>query len=157
MVGETTSTPASTEIVTDVATAQRMSRQRTRDTEPELVLRRDLHRRGLRYRVDAPIPGMPRRRADLLFTRAKVAVMVDGCFWHSCPEHGTMPAKNGEWWATKLARNIERDRETDAHLASLGWTVVRVWEHEDMISAAERIVHVVRPATTDVARAGRDN
>lgn len=68
-----------------------------------------------------------------------------------------MPANNGEWWATKLARNIERDRETDAHLTSLGWMVVRVWEHEDMTSAAERIMHVVRRATTDVASAGRDN
>ncbi|MEU0312304.1 very short patch repair endonuclease [Nocardioides sp. NPDC006273] len=157
MKGETTSTPARTEIVTDATTAQRMSRQRTRDTEPELLLRRDLHQRGLRYRVDAPLPGMPRRRADLLFTRAKVAVMVDGCFWHSCPVHGTMPSNNGEWWAAKLARNIERDRETDVHLASLGWVVVRVWEHEDMISAGERIAHVVRLATTDVAPAGRDN
>ena len=143
MKGETTSAPACAKIVTDARTARRMSRQRTRDTETELILRRDLHRRGLRYRVDAPLPGMARRRADLIFTRAKVAVMVDGCFWHGCPEHGTKPATNREWWAAKLARNIERDRETDAHLRSLGWTVLRVWEHEDMRDAANTIARLV--------------
>ncbi|ATO65159.1 very short patch repair endonuclease [Mycobacterium avium subsp. hominissuis] len=121
-----------------------MSRQRTRDTEPEMFLRRELHRRGLRYRVDAAIPGLPRRRADILFTRAKVAVLVDGCFWHGCPEHKTAPTTNGEWWAAKLARNIERDRETDAHLRSFGWTVLRVWEHEDMKHAATDIERIVR-------------
>ena len=90
---------------------------------------------------------MPRRRADILFTRAKVAVFVDGCFWHGCPEHKTAPNNNGAWWAAKLARNIERDRETDAHLGSLGWTVLRVWEHEDMTHAATDIEAVVRPET----------
>lgn len=131
---------------TPAATARRMSRQRTRDTDPEILLRRELHRRGLRYRVDAPIPRLPRRRADLLFTRARVAIFVDGCFWHSCPEHRTSPATNAEWWATKLARNVARDRETDAHLAGLGWIVLRFWEHEDPITAADAIVAVVRPA-----------
>jgi DNA mismatch endonuclease, patch repair protein len=136
----------------DVATSRRMSRQRTRDTEPEVLLRRELHRRGLRYRVDAPLPGMPRRRADLLFTRAKVAVFVDGCFWHGCPEHKTAPTNNGAWWAAKLARNMERDRETSDHLSSLGWTVLRVWEHEDIEHAATDIERVVRSA----AAAGED-
>jgi DNA mismatch endonuclease, patch repair protein len=128
----------------NVATSRRMSRQRTRDTEPEMLLRRELHRRGLRYRVDAALPGLPRRRADVLFTRARVAVFVDGCFWHGCPEHKTAPASNGAWWATKLARNIERDRETDAHLRSFGWTVLRVWEHEDIQHAATDIEQMVR-------------
>jgi DNA mismatch endonuclease, patch repair protein len=123
-----------------------MSRQRTRNTTPEVLLRRELHRRGLRYRVDAPLPGMPRRRADLLFTRAKVAVFVDGCFWHGCPEHKTAPRTNGSWWAAKLARNIERDRETGTHLDSLGWTVLRVWEHENMRHAATDIEQIVRSA-----------
>lgn len=131
-----------------------MSRQRTHDTEPELLLRRNLHRRGLRYRVDAPLPGMPRRRADLLFTRAKVAVMVDGCFWHGCPDHATEPATNSRWWAAKLARNVERDRETDAHLESIGWSVIRVWEHEDMQCAADAVEHAVRqgPRSAEVLR-----
>lgn len=127
-----------------IATSRRMSRQRTRDTEPEMLLRRELHRRGLRYRVDAPLPGLPRRRADLLFTRARVAVFVDGCFWHGCPEHKTTPAANGAWWAAKLARNVERDRETDAHLRCLGWIVLRIWEHEDIEHAATDIERVVR-------------
>lgn len=128
----------------NVTTSRRMARQRTRDTEPEMLLRRALHRRGLRYRVDAALPGLPRRRADVLFSRAKVAVFVDGCFWHGCPEHKTAPTSNGEWWAAKLARNVERDRETDAHLRSLGWTVLRIWEHEDIEYVATDIEQVVR-------------
>lgn len=138
----------------DAITSRRMSHQRTRDTEPEMLLRRELHRRGLRYRVDAALPGLPRRRADVLFTRARVAVFVDGCFWHGCPEHNTAPTSNGAWWADKLARNIERDRETDAHLRSLGWTVLRVWEHEDITHVATDIEEIVRrgrlsPADSD--------
>jgi DNA mismatch endonuclease (patch repair protein) len=132
-----------------------MARQRTRDTQPELLLRRELHRKGLRYRVDAAIPGMPRRRADLLFTRVKVAVFVDGCFWHGCPEHKTAPANNGEWWAAKLAGNIERDRGTDVHLRSIGWTVLRVWEHEDMTHAATDIEWIVR-SRRDLPSVGAD-
>ena len=146
----------------ETATSRRMARQRTRDTAPELLLRRELHRRGLRYRVDAPIPGMPRRRADILFTRAKVAVFVDGCFWHGCQEHKTAPVNNGAWWVAKLARNVERDRETGDHLRSLGWIVLRVWEHEDMQHAAadvHRIVRSVRSrpeATTDAVGREKD-
>ncbi|MGV9673360.1 very short patch repair endonuclease [Gordonia sp. NPDC003504] len=131
-----------------------MSRQRTRDTEPEMLIRRELHRRGLRYRVDAPLPGLPRRRADILFPRAKLAVFVDGCFWHGCPEHKTTPTNNGDWWAVKFARNIKRDRETDAHLRFLGWTVLRVWEHEDITHAATDIERIVRTARLD--RPGAD-
>ncbi|WP_243841399.1 very short patch repair endonuclease [Mycobacterium sp. DL592] len=127
-----------------VDTSRRMSRQRTRDTGPEMLLRRELHRRGLRYRVDASLPGMPRRRADILFTRAKVAVFVDGCFWHGCREHKTAPTTNAPWWAAKLTRNVERDRETDGHLISMGWTVRRVWEHEDITHAAADIEQIVR-------------
>lgn len=125
-------------------TSARMARQHRRDTEPELLLRRELHRLGLRYRVDHPLPGLPRRRADVLFTRARVAVFVDGCFWHGCPDHKTSPANNAAWWTTKLARNVERDRETDAHLIALGWRVLRVWEHEDMGRAAMRIGDILR-------------
>jgi DNA mismatch endonuclease (patch repair protein) len=121
-----------------------MSRQRTRDTTPEMALRRLLHARGLRYRVDLPLPGLPRRRADITFPAQRVAVFVDGCFWHGCPEHRTEPKANAAWWAVKLHRNIERDRETDFKLRELGWTVIRIWEHEDPERAAERVDFIVR-------------
>ncbi|MFT0612532.1 very short patch repair endonuclease [Rhodococcus qingshengii] len=122
---------------TDPATSARMSAQRRRDTKPEIALRRELHRRGLRYFVDrAPVKGV-RRRADLVFPRRKVAVFVDGCFWHSCPQHATFPKNNAQWWTDKLAANVVRDRDTDARLAEQGWTVIRVWEHEDPLVAAE--------------------
>lgn len=121
-----------------------MAKQRTKDTEAELLVRRLLHARGLRYRVDAPIPGLPRRRADLSFAASRVCVFVDGCFWHRCPEHKTAPRKNADWWAAKLGRNVERDQETDAHLANLGWRVVRIWEHEDPERAADRVEAAVR-------------
>lgn len=122
-----------------------MERQVRRDTKPELELRRAVWRLGLRYRVDiAPIPG--RRRADLVFTRAKVAVYLDGCFWHSCPNHATIPKANREWWVEKLGTNVRRDRDTDQRLAEAGWTVVRVWEHEAPDVAAARIALVVRVA-----------
>jgi DNA mismatch endonuclease (patch repair protein) len=80
-----------------------------------------------------------RRRADIVFPTRKVAVLVDGCFWHSCPEHATRPKRNAEWWAEKLARNVARDRETDMLLAEAGWTVVRIWEHEMPTEAADRV------------------
>ncbi len=123
---------------------RRMERQARRDTKPELALRRELWRRGLRYRVDvAPISGL-RRRADVVFTRARVAVYVDGCYWHSCPDHATVPRANREWWVAKLEANVKRDRDTDARLRSAGWEVVRVWEHETIVDAANRIESVVR-------------
>ena len=129
-----------------------MARQARRDTVPELALRRELHRRGLRFRVDHPLPGMPRRRADVVFPRTRVAVFVDGCFWHVCPLHGTAPKQNGAWWAEKLRRNSERDRDTDERLTVQGWRVVRVWEHESPIAAAQRVEALVRPALKDSPR-----
>nr|WP_227997976.1 very short patch repair endonuclease [Nocardia australiensis] len=124
---------------TDAATSARMAKQRRSGTEPELALRRELHRRGLRYFVDrAPLPGQ-RRRADLVFPRRRVAVYVDGCFWHRCPQHATDPKNNARWWADKLQGNVARDRATDAALADAGWVVVRVWEHEDAVAAADRV------------------
>jgi DNA mismatch endonuclease (patch repair protein) len=90
--------------------------------------------------VDWPLPGLPRRRADIAFTRRKVAIFVDGCFWHSCPDHATAPVSNGGWWADKLADNVRRDRQTDDFLRSLRWTVVRFWEHEDPPTCAGRVV-----------------
>ncbi|WP_236007127.1 very short patch repair endonuclease [Nakamurella leprariae] len=126
-----------------------MSRQLRRDTAPEIALRRELHRRGLRFRVDHPLPGMARRRADVLFPRRRIAVFVDGCFWHACPEHGTAPVNNSAWWAQKLATNVRRDRDTDAHLAAIGWTVLRFWEHDEVGSSADAVEQaVIRMSTT---------
>lgn len=123
-----------------------MERQGRQDTAPELALRRELYRRGLRYRLHLPIvPGTRRRRVDIVFLGAKVAVLVDGCFWHGCPTHGQRPSKaNTTYWAEKLARNAARDRDTDTRLAEDGWTVVRVWEHETPGTAADRIEQAVR-------------
>ncbi|MBE9937794.1 MULTISPECIES: very short patch repair endonuclease [Cellulosimicrobium] len=120
-----------------------MSVAKRRDTAPEVALRRELHARGMRYRVAYPVPGQRRRTIDVAFTRAKVAVFVDGCFWHGCPEHGMMPRSNGDWWKTKLAANQARDRDTDRLLSELGWTVVRVWEHEPPHVASDRVEAVV--------------
>lgn len=128
---------------TDAATSARLSKQRRRDTKPEVALRRELHRRGLRYFVDrAPLKGM-RRRADVVFPRRKVAVYVDGCFWHSCPVHATKPRNNAQWWADKLAANVARDRDTDSKLTAAGWTVVRIWEHEPIPDAAETVLRAL--------------
>lgn len=98
-------------------------------SRPELALRSQLHRRGLRFRVNgAPVPDI-RSRADILFSRFRVAVYVDGCFWHLCPEHGRIPKANRDYWGPKLARNVERDRATDRSLAEAGWKVLRFYEH----------------------------
>ena len=111
-----------------------------------MALRRALWARGLRYRVDrAPIPGT-RRRADIVFGPAKVAVYVDGCFWHSCPEHATMPKSNREWWREKLEANVRRDRDTDRQLLEVEWRVVRIWEHEETAAAVERVITALRAA-----------
>ncbi|MGY1701423.1 very short patch repair endonuclease [Geodermatophilus sp. SYSU D00766] len=128
----------------DPSVTSRMSRQARRDTMPEVALRRELHRRGLRFRVDWPLPGMPRRRADIAFTRKHVAVFVDGCFWHACPEHRTAPATNASWWAAKLETNVRRDRDTDERLRTSGWTVLRFWEHAEVARAADAVEAAVR-------------
>ncbi|MBD0420741.1 very short patch repair endonuclease [Streptomyces sp. TRM S81-3] len=116
-----------------------MSRQASKDTNAELAVRRLLHAAGLRYRVEYPVPGMARRRIDVAFTRAKVAVLIDGCFWHGCPVHATQPKANAEWWRNKLDRNMARDRETTEHLAAQGWMVLRFWEHELPEDVAVRV------------------
>lgn len=129
---------------TDDATRLRMSRQARQDTAPERALRSLLHRQGLRFRLhQRPVAGV-RRQADIVFRRARVAVFVDGCFWHSCPVHATSPKSNGTWWREKLATNVRRDRDTDERLAAAGWVVVRVWEHEDPGAAAVRVAALVR-------------
>lgn len=123
---------------------RRMQVQRTRDTVPELAIRRLLHAQGLRYRVDeAPLPGL-RRRADIVFGPAKVAVYIDGCFWHGCPQHGNRPTRNAAYWAAKLDRNRRRDADTDARLIAAGWLALRLWEHEPPEEAASHVASVVR-------------
>ncbi len=119
-----------------------MKSQRRRDTTAEVALRKELFARGLRYRVDFRVVGM--QRVDVAFTRARVAVFVDGCFWHRCPVHGTIPKTNRDWWIAKLEANERRDRATDEQLAALGWSVTRVWEHESVAAAADRIEVVVQ-------------
>ncbi|MGW3284427.1 very short patch repair endonuclease [Streptomyces sp. NPDC001002] len=130
----------------------RMSRQASKDTGAELAVRRLLHAAGLRYRVEYPVPGMARRRLDMAFTRAKVAILIDGCFWHGCPVHATQPKANAEWWRQKLDRNIARDRETTAHLVAQGWTVLRFWEHEEPGSVAARVSATVERRRTEQTR-----
>jgi DNA mismatch endonuclease (patch repair protein) len=101
-----------------------------------MLIRRELHRRGLRFRVNHPaLPGRP----DLAFTRARIAVFIDGCFWHVCPKHATTPKNNREWWVAKLQRNVERDREVDAKLAAAGWLVLHYWEHEEPGLVSDKI------------------
>jgi DNA mismatch endonuclease (patch repair protein) len=122
----------------DVVRRQMRSMPR-RDTGVERVLRRELHRLGMRFRVNVrTLPGTP----DVVLTRAKVAVFVDGCFWHRCPQHGTAPKHNAEWWAAKLDGNVDRDRRKDRELAELGWVPMHVWEHDDPIRAAHGIRRV---------------
>lgn len=118
-----------------------MAANRRRDTAPELQLRSALHGRGHRFRVDFPIPVSGRRpiRLDIAFTRLRVAIFVDGCFWHGCPEHGSMPKTNQSYWAPKIARNRKRDLEVEKLLAGGGWTVIRIWEHEAADEAALKV------------------
>lgn len=116
-----------------------------RDTAPELALRRAVHGLGLRYRVNAaPLRSIPRRRADLVFPSERIAVFLDGCFWHGCPIHGEIPCANRDWWQQKIDRNRKRDIETTQVLEREGWEVLRVWEHEDARKAAVRVAETVR-------------
>jgi len=124
------------------AALARMIAARRRDTAPERALRSALHRLGLRFRVDISPEKGSRRRADIVFPRARVAVYVDGCYWHGCPHHATWPTANAEWWRSKIEANRARDADTDRQLRAAGWTVVRVWEHEGA-AAAPRILEVV--------------
>jgi DNA mismatch endonuclease (patch repair protein) len=128
------------------AISVQMSRQARTGTQPELRLRRELHQRGLRFRVHYAfdLPGLRRRRCDVAFTRRHVAVFIDGCFWHACPSHATSPRSNAAWWSEKLAKNVARDLDTTARLEAAGWAVVRIWEHEDPRAAADVVEAIVR-------------
>lgn len=115
-----------------------------RDTKPELDVRRLLHARGLRYRVNYKPVASLRSRADVVFTKAKVAVYVDGCFWHGCPDHYQPSKTNADYWSPKIQANRDRDSRVNAVLQEAGWTVVRVWEHQDPRAAANAIERLVR-------------
>jgi len=121
-----------------------MAATRGRDNPREKQLRSSLHRRGLRFRVHVPLLPNKRRTADIVFATARVVVFADGCFWHGCPTHGTWPAANAQMWKNKIVQNRERDLDTDRLLESLGWRVLRVWEHEPLEHAVERIVRTVK-------------
>lgn len=120
-----------------------MQSNRGRDTKPELALRSAVHALGLRYRVSARPLRDVRRTADLVFPKERVAVFLDGCFWHGCPEHHTVAVTNAGFWADKVKANVARDRDTDSRLQEAGWLAVRVWEHEDLVSAARRVRDIV--------------
>src|SRR4051812_36215611 len=130
---------------TNAHVSDRMRRNPRRDTRPEMALRRVLHNTGLRYRIDYAIR-TPQRlvRPDVVFTRARLAIFVDGCFWHCCPEHGRHPARNTWYWTPKLQANVDRDRRADSTLRAAGWTVIRIWEHEPVESATERVLLELR-------------
>jgi DNA mismatch endonuclease (patch repair protein) len=116
---------------------------RSRDTKPERLVRSLLHARGLRYRVAAkPLPGL-RRTADIVFRPVKVAVFLDGCYWHGCPEHYVPPKTNSGYWSDKVLRNVTRDRDTDQRLKEAGWTVLRFWEHESAEDTASKIADTI--------------
>jgi DNA mismatch endonuclease, patch repair protein len=140
----------------DPGRAANMRGNRRTDTKPELALRTALHAMGYRYRKDFRLDLPLRRvRPDIAFTRRKVAVFIDGCFWHACPDHGGKP-KNNEWyWSPKLARNVERDRAADEALERAGWTVVRLWEHVPLGDAVAAVVAVVGTPRTTAEAAGR--
>lgn len=128
---------------TDVLTPGQRRRNKaavcSRDNAPELRLRHVLHATGMRYRLRAALRGKP----DVVFPRARVAVFVDGCYWHGCPLHATRPKTNAEWWAARLDRNKARDKEVDAALAAAGWRVIRVWAHEVLSGKPSDLLGVV--------------
>jgi DNA mismatch endonuclease, patch repair protein len=122
-----------------------MRGNRRRDTSPELALRRELHARGLRYRIDVPIrvEGLRPIRPDVVFRRHSLLIFVDGCFWHGCEQHRAAPRANATYWDAKVAVNRDRDKRQTAALAAAGWTVLRFWEHDDPVAAADTIVDVI--------------
>ena len=128
---------------TSPAVRRSMQGNRSRDTKPELAIRRLLHARGLRYRVCARPVRELRRTADIVFRPYRVAVEVRGCFWHGCPEHYRRPSANGGYWSEKIARNMARDVDTAEQWTAAGWTLVEIWEHESPEAAAARVVSVL--------------
>jgi DNA mismatch endonuclease (patch repair protein) len=129
--------------------SRRMAKVRQTGTGAEVELRRELYRSGLRYRVGHVVMQRPRRVADIAFPGLKIAVFVDGCFWHGCPEHASWPKQNAEFWRHKIETNRSRDADTDERLEAIGWKVVRVWEHESPVTAAEMISRLVAAAKAE--------
>ena len=132
------STSAKTPKASSAEARRRMQGTKRTGTHCELALRTALRTRGLRFKTDWPIPGT-RRRADVAFVRSKVAVFVDGCFWHACPRHATWPKNNAAWWRAKIETNVRRDRATERFLRAGGWVVLRFWEHAPVQIAARKI------------------
>jgi len=125
--------------------SEQMSRMPRKDSKPELALRRELYKLGLRYRIHVKkLPGTP----DIVFQKAKMVVFVDGCFWHSCHRHGKTPKSNHEWWRKKFEENMKRDKRNDFELESMGWLPIHIWEHEDPIESAHTIREVWKQRTS---------
>lgn len=129
-----------------------MARVRQKSTQAELNLRKALHARGLRYRLHVPLLTKPRRVADIVFLGARIAVFVDGCFWHGCPEHASWPKSNTNFWREKIDNNRLRDADTDKRLTALGWASVRIWEHENVDSAADQIAALIATRKSELRR-----
>ncbi|MER6789335.1 very short patch repair endonuclease [Streptomyces sp. NPDC000658] len=145
-------TPPEGSWASSAARRRNMQAIRNRDTKPEWLIRRLVHARGLRYRVAAkPLPNL-RRTADMVFGPAKVAVFIDGCYWHGCPEHYVPPKTNPGYWSDKVARNMARDRDTDQRLVEAGWTVLRFWEHEPSEDCAVRIATEVEKRRGEIRK-----
>lgn len=123
--------------------SRRMARVRQTGTSAEIALRKELFRKGLRYRIDFEVLNKPRRVADIAFPRLKIAIFVDGCFWHGCPDHATWPKQNAEFWRQKIEANRLRDLDTNERLRDIGWEVLRVWAHESPPDAARNVFNVV--------------
>lgn len=135
---------ANTKVAPSSAEARkRMQSVRQKNTSAEAALRRELHRRGLRYRVQVAVLTKPRRVADVAFSGLRVAVFVDGCFWHGCPQHATWPKQNAEFWRAKILANQQRDRDTDERLRAEGWKVIRAWAHEAPVRVAAKVATAV--------------
>ncbi|MFI6557788.1 very short patch repair endonuclease [Streptomyces griseus] len=143
-------TPPEGSWASSAARRRNMQAIRSRDTKPERLIRRLVHANGLRYRVAArPLPDL-RRTADMVFRPAKVAVFIDGCYWHGCPEHYVSPKTNPGYWSEKVARNVARDRDTDERLSAAGWLVLRFWEHQRSDACALSIISAVRERRNDL-------
>jgi len=149
MVNPDTPKPSSPEI------SRRFRRTRQTGTSAEMAIRRELHRRGFRYRVGYKVNSKPRRVADIVFTRYRLAVFIDGCFWHGCPTHGTWPKNNAAFWRDKIEANRQRDYDTNRRLEEAGWHVLRVWEHEAPVEAADRIERRLNELKAGTGRLGR--
>ena len=153
----TTTTPAPQRDPVPDDVGRRFAALATRDTRPEVALRRELHARGLRFRVHHAVLGLPRRRIDIAFTRLRLGVMVDGCYWHGCPEHLRISGRNSDWWAWKVSVNHARDQDTDQRLTALGWTALRIWEHELPGNAADAIMATIGAIRAADGRAASRN